>query len=312
MSLRKLIPYIRIARFDHWIKNIFMLPGLAFGYLSAGAIPATFASDLFLSLLSLGLLASANYTINEYLDAAFDRYHPQKQNRAGVKERLDGRLVWLEYALLASSGLGLALLLTKYVFFSGLVLLIMGLFYNVRPFRTKERVYVDVLTESVNNPIRFMFGWFSAGLAAFPPSSILISYWMGGAFLMGMKRFAEYRSIADPKVAALYRTSFKYYTEQTLLQSSFFYALVAALFLGIFLIKYRIEYLLLFPFVAWLFTHYLGMAFRTSSAAQAPEKLFRERRLMLLVGFLVLGMLVLFLVDIAPLQFFLRRMELRQ
>src|SRR5438045_7795678 len=97
MSLKHLIPYLRIARFDHWIKTIFMLPGLAFGYLSAGAIPPTFASDLLVSLLSLGLLASANYTINEYLDAEFDRYHPQKQNRAGVKEPLDARIVWLEY-----------------------------------------------------------------------------------------------------------------------------------------------------------------------------------------------------------------------
>ena len=26
----KLNPYIKIARFDHWFKNIFVLPGVAF------------------------------------------------------------------------------------------------------------------------------------------------------------------------------------------------------------------------------------------------------------------------------------------
>ena len=31
--------------------------------------------------------------------------------------------------------------------------------YNVKPFRFKDIVYLDVIIESLNNPIRFL-GWF--------------------------------------------------------------------------------------------------------------------------------------------------------
>ena len=69
---------------------------------------------------------------------------------------------------------------------------IMGVAYNVRPIRTKEVPYVDVLSESVNNPIRLLLGWFALIPDRFPPISLLLAYWMVGAFFMAMKRFAEY------------------------------------------------------------------------------------------------------------------------
>ena len=59
--------------------------------------------------------------------------------------------------------------------------LLIGIIYNVPPFRTKDIPYLDVLSESLNNPLRFILGWHMI-IDSFPPSSILISYWMGGAF----------------------------------------------------------------------------------------------------------------------------------
>ena len=97
--------------------------------------------------------------------------------------------------------------------------------YNVRPFRAKDRPYLDVLSESLNNPLRLLLGWSVVLGNQLPPSSVLITYWMGGAFLMGIKRYAEYRAIGDPVAAGRYRRSFRRYTETTLLLSSFFYAL---------------------------------------------------------------------------------------
>ena len=53
----------------------------------------------------------------------------------------------------------------------------------------------------------------------FPPLSLLIAYWMVGAFFMAVKRFAEYRRIGDPQISAEYRRSFKYYNEERLMVS---------------------------------------------------------------------------------------------
>jgi hypothetical protein len=126
-----------------------------------------------------------------------------------------------------------------------------------------------------------MLGWTAMVGILIPPSSILIAYWMGGAYLMAVKRYSEYRFIGDASRAGLYRQSFRYYTESTLLLSAFFYALTSALFLGVFLIKYRIELLVTIPFLALLFVWYLKIGMQHDSAAQKPEKLYKERAFML-------------------------------
>src|SRR5437588_494351 len=113
---------------------------------------------------------------------------------------------------------------------AGLSLVAMGVLYNAPPLRTKDKAYLDVLSESVNNPIRFLLGWFAVTGATLPPASALLAYWMGGAFLMAIKRYSEYRGIADPARAALYRRSFAHYSELSLLWSGFCFALCSAFF----------------------------------------------------------------------------------
>lgn len=182
---------------------------------------------------------------------------------------------------------------------------IMGILYNVRPFRTKEIPFLDVLTESVNNAIRLLIGWFIVTSAYYPPISIVIGYWFSGAFLMAVKRFSEYRMIGNPEMAGKYRKSFQYYTEKSLLISSFLYGMVANFFLGIFLMKYRIELLLFVPLLMGLFCYYFWIAFKEDSAAQKPEKLFREKGLMLFLMVLGIIFVVLLRVRIPVLDWFI-------
>ena len=104
--------------------------------------------------------------------------------------------------------------------------------------------------------------------------------------------------IGDPKLAGAYRKSFAKYTEATLLCSSFYYGLCATFLIGIFLLKYRIEYIVAIPVLFFLFCYYLYIAYKPDSAAQKPEKLFREKKLMILVGVLVILFAVLTFVDI--------------
>lgn len=273
--------YVGIARLDHWTKNIFVLPGAAIGWvIDPLARPFETLDDLAIALASTCLLASANYTINEYLDRHTDRFHPTKNTRAAAQGRLSSRLVFAQYLLLAATGLGMASLLNPHFVAAALALLLMGLAYNVPPVRTKDLPYLDVLSESINNPIRLVLGWAAVSTIALPPVSILISYWMGGAFLMGVKRYAEYRMIGDPTRAAAYRKSFGRYSEASLLSSSVFYALTSAFFLAIFLFKYKPEFLLSFPFFSLLFSWYLAMAMRPDSKAIKPESFYTETKFM--------------------------------
>ena len=82
-----------------------------------------------------------------------------------------------------------------------------------------------------------------------------------------------------------------------------FYALTSVFFLGIFLIKYRIEFILSFPFFALLFVWYQSIALRPNSTAINPEKLYLEPKFVGYVVFLVGLVLVLFLVEIPGLKY---------
>ena len=258
-------------------------------------------------MVSVCLVASANYVLNEWLDAIFDRHHPKKQNRPSVSGNLRRRIVYSEYALIAIAGLGIGYLVSIEFFVTALVLLLMGVTYNVRPLRTKDRVYLDVLTESFNNPLRLALGWFCVTSDPWPTSSLLFGYWMGGAFLMGIKRFAEYRLIDDPSVAGNYCKSFRYYTEQKLLISSFFYAMFCSTLMGVFLVKYRVELLLFLPFLAALFAWYLYLAHLPDSPVQYPEKLHKQRGFMIYCASVGLVFVLLLVVDVPVLRWFLDR-----
>ena len=97
---------------------------------------------------------------------------------------------------------------------------------------------------------------------------------------MAAKRFAEYRSINHKERAAAYRKSFRFYNADRLLVSMFFYASAAAMFLGIFIIRYHLELILSVPLIAGFFSMYLRVSLKDNSAAQAPERLFKEAGLM--------------------------------
>ncbi len=125
-----------------------------------------------------------------------------------------------------------------------------------------------------------------------------MSYWMAGCYFMAVKRFAEYRMIANPEQSAAYRRSFEWYTEPRLLVAILFYATCSMLFFGAFLMRYRLELVVSFPLVAVVMAAYLRMAFHPDSPAQRPEKLYRQPGLMLAIAACAVAMGVLTFVDI--------------
>lgn len=300
-------PYVRIARIDHWFKNVFMLPGFILALLFTEVTLTQALTLAPLALLSTCLIASANYVINEWLDAPHDRHHPVKWSRPAATGAVKARYVYLEYALLIVAGLSLALLLTREFLAFTLMLLAMGVIYNVPPIRSKDRVHLDVLSESVNNPLRLLLGWSALVSGLMLPSSIVIAYWLGGAFLMTVKRYAEFRFIADPEQAGRYRRSFRYYTEESLLLASFFYAIASSFFLAIFLIKYRIELLLSFPLFSLLFVWYLAIGMRPHSATKDPEKFYSESGFMAYMCFVGIIVALLLIIDLPWLHYLVDR-----
>ncbi len=221
-----------------------------------------------------------------------------KQNRPAVNLKISGMAVSIEYIILLLIGFSLGILVNRNFVMTLAVFAVCGIFYNVKPIRLKDIVYVDVIFESFNNVIRLLLGWFIVTQILVPPASLLISFWMAGAFLMASKRLAEYRQIGDPELAGRYRRSFRYYTERSLLMSSVFYAITFAFLFSIFLFKYRIEYILTFPLFSALFVWYLGIAMKPRPVTKDPEHFYKEKLLMLYIIVIIFTIMLLSFVDI--------------
>ena len=74
--------YLRIARLDHWFKNVFVLPGVVVAvYADPTLLSTAVLWQLLVALVSIGFVASSNYVINEVLDAPMDALHPVKKSR---------------------------------------------------------------------------------------------------------------------------------------------------------------------------------------------------------------------------------------
>lgn len=285
--------HIAILRIDHWTKNVFLLPGIVIPLTVRHEVSSALFLSLTLGTIAVCLVASSNYVINEILDAPYDRLHPVKKMRPAARGLVNVPLGYAQWLLLMLAGVGIASYLSRFFMASVLALWIMGCVYNIRPLRTKDIPYLDVLSESVNNPLRMLAGWYMVTDTLIPPVSLLACYWMVGAYFMALKRFSELREFADQKRAAAYRRSFHRYTERSLLVSVMFYASSAMLFFGAFLIRYRIELILTFPLVAVVMAVYCDIAFEPNSAAQHPEYLYRNKPLMICVISCTLAMLVL-------------------
>lgn len=294
-----LADYVSIARPDHWFKNIFILPGvlLALFFFSV-PITANVVASVVLSVLAACFVASSNYVINEILDAEKDRHHPVKKHRPLAAGRVSLLLAYIEWIALALLGVGLGFIVNVYVGGACLFLWIMGGIYNIPPVRTKEQPFLDVLSESINNPIRMAIGWYSVVVAIMPPISALFAYWMFGAFLMATKRFAEYRRIGNPELAAQYRGSFRYYNEEKLIVGSVFYVALFITGSVVFMMLYRLELVFAVPFVAYLLAYYLYLGFQPDSPVQYPELLYREKHLTTAVLVCSLLCIALFFIDV--------------
>jgi len=293
--------YLSIARLDNWSKNLSMLGGAGLAYLLADKPLSIDWLILIKGMVALCLASSANYTINEYIDARFDRFHPIKRKRAGVREKLSGKVVAGQYFILAIAALLVSYSAHLHVVLVILVYLVGAWFYNIPPVRIKDIAYWDVALESSNYPLRILVGWLCILPFSFPPSSTILIAWTVGAFMMSVKRLAEYQVFKKPSQAAAYRKAYKTYNVKKLILASFVYAMLSSFGITVFLLKYRIEFILTLPLISVWFALYLGLGLGKDQIAIYPERLLKQRDLVMLSVIILLLLIIAAKVDLPQL-----------
>jgi decaprenyl-phosphate phosphoribosyltransferase len=274
--------YLRGLRLERWPRSLAIALGSAsffflhrdfFGEFS----PVTIAGRLVLAFLVTWLISTANYVVNEIVDAPFDAHHPVKRLRPLVQREIKTAPFALMGAGLTVAGLGGAwLLFSRAFFFSVLALLVAGFIYNVKPVRTKDIPFLDAISESANNPIRFLIGWFAFAPAhQWPPLSLLVGWWAFGNFLMTAKRLSEFRLLKEK--AADYRLSHKRYTKKELLLGMIASALVTLASAVYGALELDVPALLyLSPFLALYLSLFFRKTLEEKEIMEEPESLLRN------------------------------------
>jgi 4-hydroxybenzoate polyprenyltransferase len=274
--------YLRGLRLERWPRSAAIILGsAAFFFLHRESWrsfkPLDAAFLLAMAFLLTWAISTANYVVNEIVDAPFDAHHPAKRHRPLVQ----GEIKTIPFAILGlvltAGSLALAVIFFSRSFVLALLsLLIAGFIYNVRPVRTKDIPFLDAISESANNPIRFLIGWYAfAPRNSFPPLSLLLAWWSFGNFLMTAKRLSEFRLLRDK--AADYRLSHKRYSRNLLL---FGMVASAAVFLTSFLTSALSLRLYRTVFIFPLLVLYLVLFFRKTleekEVMEEPESLLHS------------------------------------
>lgn len=285
--------YARAMRLDRWPRSLAIFVGsAAFFYLYREALFAAEMTWIFFQSLYAFLLtwaiSTANYIINEIVDAPYDVHHPTKKNRPLVKGEIKRIPFLIMGGVMASTSLGLAYLhFCRPFFYSLLALLVAGFIYNIKPIRTKDIPFLDSISESANNPIRFLIGWFAFAVPeSWPPLSILLCWWAFGNFLMIAKRLSEFRLLKER--AGNYRNSLQRYSEGALMFGMAASAAIFFLTFFTFAYTFKLEsFLFLSPFVFFYFFLFFRKTMREDELMEEPERLFMHLKFALYTLFLM-------------------------
>ncbi len=245
--------------------------------------------QLILAFFLVCLMSSVNYIINEIVDARFDRIHPNKKLRPVASGDVSIRkLVFLVIVLLFF--IISVTFATSNVRFSSLMVLfflIGGVFYNIPPIRTKDIPYIDIISESLNNPIRLMLGWYSINNTNSIPLIGVLCYWSLGATIVTAKRLAELRFLGHN--SSHYRPTFKHYSNSLLTVIYFFLIIATLIPFTILSYIYKFQLFYLSPFLLIFFIWFTFLTFQQNSIVKEPERLLEKK------GFVAYCIFVLFI-----------------
>ena len=296
-------PYLKAMRLERWPRSLAIFSGVAaFFFLYREEISSTpvllFIGKSLVAFLLTWAISTANYIINEIADAPFDIHHPSKRNRPLVKGEIKKIPLLLYGVMLSLASLVIAYFFFSFSFFLALlVLLLAGFMYNIKPVRTKDIPFLDSISESANNPIRFLIGWFAfSSPHLFPPLSLLMSWWIFGNFLMISKRLSEFRLLKDK--AEYYRSSLSKYTTNSLIFGIVLSVIFFFVGYFIFAFSYKLQSFIYFsPLVIFYFFLIFWKTLKEKEAMEEPETLLKQSKFTLYTFFLVFLFCLSYFID---------------
>jgi 4-hydroxybenzoate polyprenyltransferase len=186
--------FAALARPAQWLKNGFVLVGLLFGHGWGDAHIVTSAFALFAAFC---LLSSAVYALNDVMDAAADRVHPEKRLRPVAAGTVSPRAAVAFAAVLALAGLLIAARISGAALGIAAGYIALNAAYS---FGLKHVALLDVFLIAAGFMLRILAG--TSGIGIEPSRWLLLCGLMVTLFLGFAKRRAELAALQGAGGAA--------------------------------------------------------------------------------------------------------------
>ena len=279
----KILEYLKLIRVHQWYKNlVIFLPIFFMGNL----LNFSMLKEVFIGMIALCLVSSANYIINDILDVKRDKLHPEKKHRPIAS----GKVSILEASIIGAVLFALSLYIAQY--FSLLFLLsVVFLFISTLAYSLhfKNEPILDMLLIAVNFVVRVISGAFI--IKAFISPWLVLCPFFLALFLTIGKRDADLKVLK--KDAVKHKEVLKYYDLQT--TNGLMVISTTCLILSYSLYAFsRTSWLLsTLPFAIYTIYRYYSLINQGSEIARHPEKIYKDYKLM--IGIL-LWMIITFVI----------------
>lgn len=280
----KLSVFLGLLRIKQWYKNALIFIPLLF----AGKF---FVLNLFLltlvGFLSLCLVSSSYYIINDLKDVKKDRHHPEKRHRPIAAGKISkGSSIFISLILLTTSLL-IAYFLSIYFLF-----MVLGLFFisQLYTFSFRNFIFLDIIFISLNFVIRAISGVF---LIDVPVSYwIILSTFFLSIFLVGGKRIVE----LDLKDIGKYRSNYKKDNKKSLEFMVITSSTIIIIFFSIYsILNEKTALLFSLPVALYLLLEYFDGIYNSPEKIRNPEKfIFSKKPFISLIIWIILIIFALY------------------
>ena len=277
----KLKDFVDLIRVRQWYKNLVIFIPILF---SLNLFEPSFLFRTILCFISLSLISSSYYIVNDIIDIKKDRYHPEKANRPLASNKIKVITAIFIVSIFALASILLALSLSYIFTWLVIFLFLFTLIYSLY---LKKELLVDAIAVSINFVVKAISGVFLINVPLSP--WIVVSAFFLALFLVFGKRKSDLITLG--KKAADHKSSLKYYSVEllnTLLTSTISILLLSYALYAV--LVNRLYLLLTLPIAFYLLFRYLDLINKGSEIARHPERIIRDKRM--LIGILLWIILV--------------------
>jgi len=177
--------YIRSARPEHYIKNLFVFAPIIF---TGEIFDLTMLYQVLLTFASFCLVSSSVYYMNDIRDRKDDATHPEKKNRPIASGSISVQMATIISSILFVAAISIAFLLINPE--AGLVICIYAIINFLYSFKLKAKILFDIIIIATGFILRIIVGGVAIGV---PISDwLLLCVGVLALFLALAKRRAEY------------------------------------------------------------------------------------------------------------------------